>query len=311
MLFLFFKKVLVHMTARKKAELYLFLTTFIWGSTFVVGKIGMQDLSPFAFITVRFTVGSLLFGLLFSRQLKGIPSRTWKRGVFLGVLLGIGLAVQNLGLYITSASNAGFITGMMVIFTPLAQIVFLKKKPKAGNLIGIAVVIYGLYLLTMPDGTGGVNMGDWLVLLSSILFGIYIVFLDVYTKEEDIVKMSFVQIMSVAAVSVFFLPFETVRLSITPATAVIVLYLAFFATVVTTYVQNRYQKDTTPTSAVIIFSIEPVIGAILAYVILNEMIGWTGVAGGALIVGGILVSEFAEDLARKIHFMVSPIGGEE
>jgi drug/metabolite transporter (DMT)-like permease len=299
------------MTVRKKAEFYLFLTTFIWGSTFVLGKIGMNDLSPFAFITVRFSLGTVLYGMVFFRQIKDIPAGTWKRGIILGILLGVGLAVQNLGLFTTTASKAGFITGMMVIFTPLAQIFFLKKKPKLGNLIGVAVVTFGLYLLTKPGDSEGVNFGDALVLLSSILFGIYIVFLDVYSKEEHIVKMGFIQVLTVAVVSLFFLPFETVRLHLTPASAVIVLYMALFATVITTYVQNRYQKDTTPTSAVIIFSIEPVIGAVLAYFVLNEIIGWIGVAGGALIVCGILVSEFAEDLGKKMPWSIRPIREEE
>ncbi|MGE5315429.1 MAG: DMT family transporter [Acidobacteriota bacterium] len=299
------------MTARRKAEFYLFLTTFIWGSTFVLNKIGMNDLSPFAFITVRFSIGTVLFGLAFFRQLRRIPASTWKRGAFLGVLLGVGIAIQNFGLYLTTASNAGFITGMMVIFTPLAQIVFLKKKPKAGNLVGIAIVTYGLYLLTQPEGSSGINFGDVLVLLSSILFGIYIVFLDIYTKKEDVVKISFVQVLSVAVVSLGFWPFETVRLDFTPASAAIVFFLALFATVLTTYVQNRYQKDTTPTSAAIIFSVEPVISAVLAYAVLHEVIGWIGAAGGALIVGGILISEFAEDLGKKIMWTAKPVREEE
>jgi drug/metabolite transporter (DMT)-like permease len=310
--FLLNEKVIGDMTARKKAEFYLFLTTFIWGSTFVIGKIGMMDLSPFAFVTVRFSLGSLLFAAVFFRKINRIPASTLKRGLILGVLLGVGIALQNLGLFTTSASNAGFITGMMVIFTPLAQIIFLKKKPKFGNLIGVAVVTYGLYLLTSPGGSHGVNFGDVMVLISSVLFGIYIVFLDVYSKQEDIVKMGFVQILTVAVVSMFFLPFETVRLVFTPASVAILFYLAFFATVVTTYVQNRYQKDTTPTSAVIIFSVEPVISAILAFFVLNEVMGWVGVAGGALIIVGILVSEFAEDIGKKLPWAsMSPVSEED
>ncbi len=299
------------MTARKKAELYLFCTTFIWGSTFVLGKIGFVDFSPFAFITVRYILGTGLFALLFSARLRDIPRSTWKRGAILGILVGIGLLVQNLGLFTTSASNAGFITGMMVIFTPLAQIIFLKKKPKLGNLLGIIVVTLGLYLLTKPGGESGIRIGDILVLIASVLFGIYIVFLDVFTKEEDFIKLGFVQIMCVGLVSLFFLPFETVRIHFTLTSSAILLFLALFATVLTTYIENRYQKETTPTAAVIIFSVEPVIGAILAYVVLNEIMGWIGVVGGALIIAGILVSEFAEDIGRLMPWGARVLGEEE
>jgi drug/metabolite transporter (DMT)-like permease len=299
------------MTARKKAELYLFFTTFIWGSTFVLGKIGFDYFSPFAFITVRYILGTISFALIFSRQLRPIPRSTWRRGAILGIVVGVGLLLQMQGLSLTTASNAGFITGMMVIFTPLAQIFFLKKKPKLGNFFGIIVVTLGLYLLTKPGGDGGINAGDVLVLISSVLFGIYIVFLDVYTKEEDFLKLGFVQILFVALVSVFFLPFETVRVHFTFISTGILLSLALGATVFTTYIQNRYQKDTTPTSAVIIFSVEPVIGAILAYFILNEVMGWIGVLGGVLIIGGILVSEFAEDIGKKLSWNPHVLGEEE
>jgi drug/metabolite transporter (DMT)-like permease len=299
------------MTARKKAELYLFCTTFIWGSTFVIAKIGFKDFSPFAFITVRYIFATAFFALFFSSRLHDIPRSTWKRGAILGMLVGIGLLLQNLGLFLTSASNAGFITGMMVIFTPLAQIIFLKKKPKLGNFLGIVVVTLGLYLLTKPGSESGIRIGDVLVLIAAVLFGIYIVFLDVYTKEEDFLKLGFVQIMFAGIISFFFLPFETVRVHFTITSTAILVFLALLATVATTYIQNKYQKDTTPTAAVIIFSVEPVIGAVLAYAVLNEIMGWIGVVGGVLIIGGILVSEFAEDIGQYMPWGARVLGDED
>jgi drug/metabolite transporter (DMT)-like permease len=278
---------------------------------FYLGKLGFAYFSPFAFITVRYIFGTISFGTIFAKHLRNIPRSTWKRGAMLGSLVGVGLLLQNQGLSMTTASNAGFITGMMVIFTPLAQIFFLKKKPKAGNFIGIIVVSIGLYLLTKPGGDGGIRTGDILVLVASVLFGIYIVFLDVFTKEEDFLKLGFVGIMSTGVVSLFFLPFETVHVQFTLGSAAIIFFFAIIATVLTTYVQNRYQKETTPTAAVIIFSAEPVIGAFLAYHVLNEVMGWIGIVGGALIIGGILVSEFAEDVARKLSWTTQPAGEEE
>ena len=69
------------------------------------------------------------------------------------------------------------------------------------------------------------------------------------------------------------------------------VYTALFATVLTTYLQSRFQKETTPTRAAIIYSAEPVISAVLAFFILHELIGYLGILGGFLILGGVLVSE--------------------
>jgi drug/metabolite transporter (DMT)-like permease len=74
------------------------------------------------------------------------------------------------------------------------------------------------------------------------------------------------------------------------------LYLTLLATVLTTYVQTRFQKETTPTRAVIIFALEPVIASLIAYVVLSEYIGLLGVVGGGLIVAGVLVSEFSDTI---------------
>jgi drug/metabolite transporter (DMT)-like permease len=64
--------------------------------------------------------------------------------------------------------------------------------------------------------------------------------------------------------------------------------------VITTLVQTRYQKETTPTRAVVIFSIEPVFATILASIFLQEHIGTLGIVGGGLIIVGVLVSELSD-----------------
>jgi drug/metabolite transporter (DMT)-like permease len=75
-----------------------------------------------------------------------------------------------------------------------------------------------------------------------------------------------------------------------------VLYLTIFATILTTFMQTRYQKETTPTRAVIIFTIEPVFAAASAALILGEQIGVGGAFGGGLIIGGVLLSELSEGI---------------
>ena len=91
------------MTPRIKAELVLLATTFIWGGTFVIMKLGFADVSPFLFVAIRFSLGSLIFGAIFSRQLRVIKKPALRKGGILGVLLGVGLILQTVGLQITTA----------------------------------------------------------------------------------------------------------------------------------------------------------------------------------------------------------------
>jgi drug/metabolite transporter (DMT)-like permease len=285
------------MTVRTRAELLLFGTTFIWGSTFVVVKAGSEFISPSLFIALRFGIGALIFAFLLRDQFKNIRRSTLFKGVILGSMLGVGIVLQNYGIYETTASKAAFITGLMVIFTPIAQLLLERRAPKTGNIIGIVVVIIGLYLLTSPTGSG-INFGDGLVLVSAAVFGIYIVYLDIFTKEENVLHLAFIQVTVTSLTACVTIPFEEIILIPNNQVIISLVYMGIMATVVTTYIQTRYQKDTTPTRAVIIFTVEPVITAVLAYYILSELLGIVGIIGALTIIIGILVSEFSDHFSK-------------
>ncbi|HTR82389.1 MAG TPA: DMT family transporter, partial [Bacteroidota bacterium] len=204
-------------------------------------------------------------------------------------------------LEITTASKSAFITGMMVVFTPIAQIFIHRRLPKPGNVIGVFIVTGGLYFLTSPSGSG-FNLGDGLTLVSAFLFGIYIVYLDIFAKEEEFLPLAFIQIAVTAVLGWCLVPFETPQLHLTWNVARLFFYTAFLATVITTYTQTRFQKDTTPTRAGILFTLEPVISAILAYFVLGEILGMFGVLGGFIIVIGILVSELSDKFIDKFRW---------
>ncbi len=293
------------MTTRNRAELLLFATTFIWGSTFVVVKAGSESISSSLFIALRFGIGAVIFGVILFKQVRTITVQTLKRSVILGVMLGTGILLQNQGIYQTTASKSAFITGLMVIFTPIVQFILERRPPKIGNLAGIIVVTYGLYLLTSPTGSE-INSGDILVLISAVIFGVYIVYLDIFSKTENVLHVASIQVTVTTLVAAIVVPFETIVFDPTPSLLLSILYMGICATVFTTYIQTRYQKDTTPTRAVIIFTIEPVITAVLAYFFLNEILGTAGVIGAALIVSGILISEFSDGIIRKLGFTFQP-----
>lgn len=282
------------MTTRSRAEAALLATTLVWGGTFAVVKIGMRDVSPLLLIAIRFLIGGGLMLLLFGRRLFPIPRQAILKGSILASFLFLGFVTQNIGLTITTASKSAFITGMMVIFVPLLQVVIERRPPRLGNVVGVAIVTLGLWCLTSPEGES-FNTGDALTVLCAVLFAVYIVYLDVVSKEMTTEQLVAIQmfatgLMAVAATAVF----ETPRFVASARAIAAMAYLTLLATVLTTYVQTRFQKDTTPTRAVVIFSVEPVIATAIAYVLLGETLGPLGVLGGALIIGGVLVSEFAD-----------------
>lgn len=286
------------MTTRTRAEFFLLLITVIWGSTFVVTKFVLRDAGPFLYTTIRFVIATCIFAIVFFPRLKTLRWYAVQRGAVLGFLLFVGFATQTVGLLYTTASKSAFITGMMVVFTPVCQLAIERRSPRVGNLLGVGLVMVGLYFLTSPEGSH-FNIGDGLTLISAVSFAVYIVLLDIYSQKCDEAHLTFVQFSVTALLAGFwFILFEDFRLALTGEFTIGVLYLAVFATVIALFVQVKYQKDTTPTRSAVVFSIEPVIAAVCAYFVLHEHLGGTGILGATLILGGVLFSEFSDSLFR-------------
>jgi drug/metabolite transporter (DMT)-like permease len=283
---------------RRRAEFLLFLTAFVWGSTFVVVKIAMREVSPLLLTGVRFGIACAIVIPIWWKDIRAINLAVFRKGLVLGLLLSFGFVLQTLGLQMTTASKTGFITGMMVVFTPIAQVVIERRAPKLGNIIGILLVMIGLWLLTSPKGSA-FNLGDGLTLSASVLYGVYIVYVDVYSKQHNVAQLFFLQLFVTLVVSFGgTLIFEDLSFHASTNVLLLIIYLAVFATVISTFIQTKYQRETTPTRAVLIFALEPVIAATLAYFVLDERIGALGVIGGGLIICGVLVSEFSDSLKK-------------
>lgn len=284
------------MTKQRKAEIILLSLTVIWGGTFAIVKGSLGEISPLFFIGIRFLFAALILTILFFPKFKTITIGEVQRATVLGMLFFFGIAVQTIGLQYTTASKAAFLTGTMVIFTPIFQFIMERKAPKLGNVIGVIVVSIGLYFLTSPKGAE-FNFGDGLNLVCAIIFAVYIVYLDMATQEGDPLNITYVQIVTNCILSLSAaLIFEDVFIKISNNLISAILYLSLLATTLTLYLQTKWQKETTPTKAAVIFTVEPVFAAAIAYYLLNEVIGVIGLIGGGVIIIGLIISEISDDL---------------
>lgn len=283
---------------RRQAESYLVLATLIWGGTFVVIKGALNDASPLLFVGVRFLIATLVLTPFMVPRFRGISGSTLGAGVILGSIMFLGFSTQTLGLQYTTASKSGFITGLAVVFTPLLQMAIERRMPRPGNVIGVVLVVVGLYFLTAPQGAE-FNIGDALTLACAFFFAMYIVYIDIFSKKHPIIPLVYLQICTVMVLSFLFaLSFETIQFNVSGNLIFALAYTALLATVLNTYLHTEYQRFSTPTRAAIIFTLEPVFSAILAYIVLQEVLGVQGIIGGALIVSGLIVSELSDVLDK-------------
>jgi len=287
---------------QRRAEIFLLVTTIIWGSTFVISKALLDHASPLFYTGIRFLLAASIVLIFYFRRVIVIPRSTIIKGSVLGTLLFVGFALQTIGLQYTTASKNAFFTGLLVVLTPivhfLVQKIFkLVHKPlMLGNIFGVFCAAVGLYLLTSPTGAG-FNIGDAMTLGCALMFAIYIVYLDYASVEPDKLQLTYVQFLNcgiLGLISAWI--FEDIRMEFTGDFIFSLLYLTIFATVIAMWIQNHFQGDTTPTRAAVIFSLEPVIAAILAYSVRGENIGTVGIIGASIIMGGLLLSEFSDGL---------------
>src|SRR5436305_891483 len=126
-----------------------------------------------AFLAYRFLPAALLVALIWWRPLRRLSADGWRAGLAMGVFLTAGYVLQTLGLEHTSASNAGFITGLFVVFTPLLGALVLRERVGGVGWAAAGVSALGLYLLS---GFGGHLQlrGDGLVLLCALAFAAHI-----------------------------------------------------------------------------------------------------------------------------------------
>lgn len=284
----------------------LVLTTLLWGVTFVVIKLSLNDVSPLLFVSLRFTLASLILLPFMFGIFKTFTKEVLIGGIILGLLNFAGFATQTIGLKFTSATKSGFITGTFVVFTPILQLIIEKRVPRKENVFGILLVLVGLAFLSSKGNSlfdifaelgENFNIGDFFTLLCAIVFAAYIVYLDMISYKIDYKALVLIQIIITGILGWLFTYFlsvtglEKFSFHLNNTMAFGIIYTALFATVIATTLQTKYQKFVTPTKAAIIFSLEPIFAATFAFFIINERVSNFGFIGCIFIFTGLLVSE--------------------
>jgi drug/metabolite transporter (DMT)-like permease len=276
------------------AEIILLGVVVIWGYTFPVIKNILNIIPPFTFLTYRFFLAFSIIYLLFRNHLKRIDLLTISKGLLIGFFLFIGYFGQTLGTQFTTATKTAFITGISVILVPIIAFFWIQEKLHRNSVIGVILAMIGLWLMNSNGTLYHINLGDSLVFLGAVGFALYIIAVDIYTKKLDYVQLVFIQLITVFLLSFFMAILyekEALNFSYTSSVWWAVVINGVFATALAFYLQNRFQQYSTPTKIAIIFSAEPVFGAIFSYLLLGETIGIFGLLGGIAIFSGMFIAQ--------------------
>jgi len=174
--------------AALRADILLLLTAAVWGFGFVAQRSGMEHIGPFAFNGIRFILGSLfLLPIIFFRRRRYTGKIASPRSLLFPSLAAGGciftaVLLQQFGILFTTAGNAGFITGLYVVFTPIFGI-FLGRKTGPATWFGSILTFSGLYFLSVA-GRPSVNPGDIIIIFSAVLWTIHVLLIDRFMNLE-------------------------------------------------------------------------------------------------------------------------------
>lgn len=291
-----------------RSNFLLLITALIWGSAFVAQSAGMDYLGPFTFTVARSFIGGafLLPCIAFLDKLGGRKFTLWGSaqtpaqrktlvlgGVVTGIILAIAGNFQQFGIQYTTVAKAGFITTLYIIIVPLLG---LLARKKVGGLVwcGVGLAALGMYLLCMTDGFS-VSGGDFLVLLCACMFSLHILAIDHFSSKVDCVRMACIQFFVCGLVSsVPMAALETPTLPALAAAWLPLLYAGVLSSGVGYTLQVVAQKDTSPTVASLIMSLESVFAALAGWVLLGQTLTVREGVGCLLVFAAILLAQLPQ-----------------
>ncbi len=274
---------LANIPRARRAEAALIANTVIWGSTFVVVKQALRDVSPVLFLALRFTLATAALLVLFRgfwknpRNLRG----SLGGGAVASVFLFSGYAFQTIGLQYTTAPKSAFLTGLTAVMTPLLAALLYRNMPRVREIGGVLVATGGMALMTLPGGGEiSMNRGDLLTICCAVCYAAHILALSRYSATASIELLSTAQIgVSALLAWSLFHWMETPYIRWTAGVWVAILVTGLFATAVAFTFQAWAQKYTSSTRTALIFMLEPVFAWITSYLLTGETLSRRAAAG--------------------------------
>jgi drug/metabolite transporter (DMT)-like permease len=280
----------------------LLITPLLWGVTFPGAKLALDHLPPFAFMAWTRGLGFLSI-LVLIPLLRGASDEPTPRlrtvigpGLLLGALIFVAYLLQTEGLARTTATNAGFITGLYVVFTPiLAAAAFRQHVPRAAWM-AVAVSVVGLALLSVRDlGAIRVYLGDVLVLAGAVAWAGHIVGVGHFSPRFPAWLLSLAQmgataaLQLVAVVGVGLHAREAVSLPVWP----LLILTGVLGSGVAYTLQVMAQQSVSPVRAVVMLAGESLFAALFAAIWIGERLSLHQWGGAILVLGAMAFSELA------------------
>lgn len=289
------------MNKQRKADLLLVMVTAFWGASYFLTDLCLETMPPLSLNAFRFLVAFAVLGAVYFRKMRHISRKTLWYSLLIGLSLVMVYTCYVYGIMHTSISNAGFICALPVIFTPLLELMVLRKLPSRRFALALVICTVGLGLMTLNE-TFRPALGDVICLGTAFFYAVDLLLTDraVRDPEVDPLQLGVCQLGVVGVIMLILtLLLEEPQFPSTPAAWGAALFLAVFCTGIAFVIQAVQQQYTTASHVGLIFTLEPLFSAIVAYFFAHEVLGLRGYIGAALMMLSLVLMEVDVGAIRK------------
>ncbi len=291
--------------SRMTANLLLLIAAVVWGAAFVAQSTAMDSMGPLAFTGFRFALAALSVAPFAWYEWKHSTNRLSPYaigyGVMVGILFFIAITTQQYGFLTTTVTNAGFLTALYVVFTPILGFVLFRVMPNPIIWLIVALSLTGTYLLA--GSIEGLRPGDLLMIVSALFWAMQVLFMGrMVTGFGNPVSVAFVQFVTTATIGlVSGFALEPVNLAGIQGAWFELAYTGILSGGLAFTLQAIAQRYTSAANAAILLSSESLFAALFGALILGEQLSGTKWLGCALIFSCILLVELLPQITKRLR----------
>lgn len=286
-----------------KVDLVLLAVAIVWGASYLAAK----AITPFAtvpaMLSVRFAIATLAMVAIWLIRRKRF-SRT---DVILGIIFGFTqsaiMSVETFGLKITSATNAGLLISLTIIFTPIMESAWNKRwLPRSFFLAAVGAIV-GVALLVTGNGIQEPNFGDLLLFIAAIVRAVHVTAQGVLTRNREASSFNMILMQCLTATVVFFVfdvqgAFDAIA-TFGPAQWAGTLFLALFCSVFAFVAQLWAIRRTSASRSSLLLATEPIWAVVIAVIFGGETLALLGIVGAVVIIASTYVGQGIETRHRE------------
>lgn len=266
----------------------------VWSTSFVATKLAYASFPPLTLGALRFVIAgiALSVALLIRREFVK-PSAGDLAVLALSGFLGITLyfALENIGVQLTSASNAALIIAAYPAITMLMDRVVYGVKFHWLKGLGVAIAIFGVYLISYSGAGNGRLAGNIILFGAGFVWAFYSFATRKVVNKYPAVTVSFYQTL---AGTILFIPLTLLERAEwrapTAQSMFVAVYLGILCSVVAFMLYNYGLRKLPPTTAIMLANLTPVFGVLFSALVLQEELHARQLIGGAVVIFGVYLS---------------------